>query len=225
MTRRFGKPRVRPGSASRPRRNGLRRDRTRPPATAGRGGRRRRRRTGPSSVPATSFRSAMDQEGQCAFVHRIFALHEITNDLSGPWWLRKIFPLSCRKQRRSLVFQPNRDPSMLYAILCYHDEDIVGSWTREQDAAVMTKLSGRAGQACKTGPARPGGAAAADDVGDHAAQGRSARGDRRPLCRDQGAAARLLPDRLQQSRRARSTSRAISPRPIPAAPTKSVPSA
>jgi hypothetical protein len=29
---------------------------------------------------------------------------------------------------------------MLYAILCYHDEDLVGSWTREQDAAVMTKL-------------------------------------------------------------------------------------
>jgi hypothetical protein len=29
---------------------------------------------------------------------------------------------------------------MLYAILCYHDEDLVGSWTREQDAAVMSKL-------------------------------------------------------------------------------------
>ncbi len=29
---------------------------------------------------------------------------------------------------------------MLYAILCYHDEDTVGSWTREQDAAVMQKL-------------------------------------------------------------------------------------
>ena len=30
---------------------------------------------------------------------------------------------------------------MLYAILCYHDEDHVGSWTQEQDAAVMQKLS------------------------------------------------------------------------------------
>jgi hypothetical protein len=29
---------------------------------------------------------------------------------------------------------------MLYAILCYHDEDFVGSWTREQDASVMSKL-------------------------------------------------------------------------------------
>ena len=30
---------------------------------------------------------------------------------------------------------------MLYAILCYHDEDEVGSWSKEQDAAVMTKLA------------------------------------------------------------------------------------
>jgi hypothetical protein len=30
---------------------------------------------------------------------------------------------------------------MLYAILCYHDEDHVGFWTKEQDAAVMTKLA------------------------------------------------------------------------------------
>jgi hypothetical protein len=30
---------------------------------------------------------------------------------------------------------------MLYAILCYHDEDAVGSWTKAQDAAVMEKLT------------------------------------------------------------------------------------
>jgi hypothetical protein len=30
---------------------------------------------------------------------------------------------------------------MLYAILCYHDEDFVGSWSREQDAAVMEKIA------------------------------------------------------------------------------------
>ena len=30
---------------------------------------------------------------------------------------------------------------MLYAILCYHDEDTVGSWSKEQDAAVMQKLT------------------------------------------------------------------------------------
>ena len=30
---------------------------------------------------------------------------------------------------------------MLYAILCYHNEDVVGSWSKEQDAAVMDKLA------------------------------------------------------------------------------------
>src|ERR1700761_5669159 len=31
---------------------------------------------------------------------------------------------------------------MLYAILCYHDEDLVGSWSKEQDSAVMSRLAG-----------------------------------------------------------------------------------
>ena len=30
---------------------------------------------------------------------------------------------------------------MLYAILCYHEEDFVGSWSKEQDEAVMKKLA------------------------------------------------------------------------------------
>ena len=30
---------------------------------------------------------------------------------------------------------------MLYAILCYHDEDLVGSWSKEQDQEVMKKLA------------------------------------------------------------------------------------
>jgi hypothetical protein len=29
---------------------------------------------------------------------------------------------------------------MLYALLCYNDEDMVFSWTKEQDDAVMAKL-------------------------------------------------------------------------------------
>jgi hypothetical protein len=29
---------------------------------------------------------------------------------------------------------------MQYAILCYHSEDVVCSWTKEEDDAVMTKL-------------------------------------------------------------------------------------
>ena len=30
---------------------------------------------------------------------------------------------------------------MLYAILCYDSEDVVGSWSKEEDAAVMAKLA------------------------------------------------------------------------------------
>lgn len=29
---------------------------------------------------------------------------------------------------------------MMYAILCYHEEDVVCSWSKEEDAAVMAKL-------------------------------------------------------------------------------------
>jgi hypothetical protein len=30
---------------------------------------------------------------------------------------------------------------MLYAILCYHSEDVVGSWSKEEDDAVMGRLA------------------------------------------------------------------------------------
>ena len=30
---------------------------------------------------------------------------------------------------------------MLYALLCYHSEDVVFSWTKEQDDAVIAKLA------------------------------------------------------------------------------------
>ena len=31
---------------------------------------------------------------------------------------------------------------MLYAILCYHDENLVWSWSKEEDAALMDKIGG-----------------------------------------------------------------------------------
>jgi hypothetical protein len=82
------------------------------------------------------------QQGERAFVHRIFAFMlgnpatisvravcaKYFRSLSAPGILQRL-PIK-REQRR-----------MLYAILCYHDEDFVGSWTREQDAAVMQKLA------------------------------------------------------------------------------------
>src|SRR3546814_18445692 len=30
---------------------------------------------------------------------------------------------------------------MLYAILCYNEEDVVGAWTKDEDDAVMAKLA------------------------------------------------------------------------------------
>ena len=30
---------------------------------------------------------------------------------------------------------------MLYALLCYNSEDIVGSWSKEEDDAVMARLA------------------------------------------------------------------------------------
>jgi hypothetical protein len=44
---------------------------------------------------------------------------------------------------------------MLYTILCYHSEKVVGSWTPEQDMAVMDKLAGiqtKLAQQGKLGP-------------------------------------------------------------------------
>jgi hypothetical protein len=42
------------------------------------------------------------------------------------------------------LIRPREDQEtqlMLYAILCYNSEDIVGAWTKDEDDAVMTKLA------------------------------------------------------------------------------------
>ena len=113
---------------------------------------------------------------------------------------------------------------MLYAILCYNSEDVVCAWSKEQDDAVMAKLAVVQEKLDQAGPARAGGAAAADHRGDDAAQGpRAAAGDRRAVRRDQGTAARLLRGRMRRISRRRSRSRASSARPIRAAPMRSGP--
>src|SRR5258708_20438194 len=55
-------------------------------------------------------------------------VQNISDSVSAPGILVR----PCHKQ------EPFR---MLYAILCYHDEDFTGSWTKEQDVAVMKKLA------------------------------------------------------------------------------------
>ena len=44
---------------------------------------------------------------------------------------------------------------MLYAILCYHDEDVVCAWSKEEDEAVMARL-GAVSPTSSPGPASSG---------------------------------------------------------------------
>jgi hypothetical protein len=44
---------------------------------------------------------------------------------------------------------------MLYAILCYNDEKVVGSWTKEEDDAVMARLDVVHQQVAKQGKLGP----------------------------------------------------------------------
>src|SRR5687768_12618469 len=44
---------------------------------------------------------------------------------------------------------------MLYAILCYNDEDVVGSWSKEEDDAVMARLDAVHQKLAKNGKLGP----------------------------------------------------------------------
>src|ERR1700709_2860352 len=83
----------------------------------------------------------MHQQSERAFVHLNFAPCFSKKTLAARTILAKYLrSLSAPGILDRLPIK--RDPSaMLYAILCYHDEDAVGSWSKEHDAAVMTKLA------------------------------------------------------------------------------------
>jgi hypothetical protein len=49
--------------------------------------------------------------------------------------------LPCRRAGSSFVFKKRSFPPMQYAILCYHDENVVCAWSKAEDAAVMAKLA------------------------------------------------------------------------------------
>ena len=44
---------------------------------------------------------------------------------------------------------------MLYTILCYNDEDVVSSWSKEEDAAVMARLTAVQDRLTKAGKMGP----------------------------------------------------------------------
>ena len=47
----------------------------------------------------------------------------------------------CRFAASSFVYPVKGMSHMLYAILCYHNEDVVTSWSKEEDDAVLAKRS------------------------------------------------------------------------------------
>jgi len=84
----------------------------------------------------------VNQQSERAFVHFCPSLSQIE---------REHYRLTFAAQNTSAILSETLLPirpwtkqeplAMLYAILCYHDEDFVGSWTKEQDVAVMKKLA------------------------------------------------------------------------------------
>src|SRR5690606_28293395 len=54
-----------------------------------------------------------------------------------------------------LETDPTGSPSMKYAILCYHAENVVCAWSKEQDDAVMAKLTGILERRAKAGQVGP----------------------------------------------------------------------
>src|SRR5437868_1501763 len=88
------------------------------------------------------FGAAVNEQGQRAFVHRILASYiDRQATLAGCVSAAKYFRYPVGDVRTHSSSNQQELLRMLYAILCYHDEDTVGSWTKEQDAAVMKKLA------------------------------------------------------------------------------------
>jgi hypothetical protein len=49
----------------------------------------------------------------------------------------------------------SRESVMLYAVLCYHEEDVVSSWSRQEEQAVMGRLSVIQDRVAKSGKMGP----------------------------------------------------------------------
>jgi hypothetical protein len=84
----------------------------------------------------------VNEQGEGAFVHRIFASYiDRQATLAGRVSTAKYFRYPVGNVRTPSSSNQQEFCRMLYAILCYHDEDTVASRTKEQDAAVMKKLA------------------------------------------------------------------------------------
>src|SRR4051794_7103975 len=83
------------------------------------------------------------QEDERAPAHRVLLVRRVVRARGA------ILPASrpagffrgdCRPRPYSFVLRTRTRRLMLYAILCYNDEEIVGSWSKDEDDAVMAKL-------------------------------------------------------------------------------------
>lgn len=81
---------------------------------------------------------------------------------------------------------------MFYAILAYHEEAAVESWSRDEDAALMDDLLKVNDRLTREGRLGAGCSAWRDETCGNLARPRGRHNHRRPFCRDQGTAARFL---------------------------------
>ena len=91
---------------------------------------------------------------------------------------------------------------MQYAILCYHDENVVCAWSKEEDDAVMAKLSGVQDKLARQGKLGPVVRLLPTTAATTLRKDREpAAGARRAVRRNQRAAVGLLRGRLRLSGR------------------------
>src|ERR1043166_2890763 len=88
----------------------------------------------------SSFRGArrLRANPKSGGVDRDFRVRQKTR---APEWRKQISFHAVSAPGSLVRLAQQRHSRMLYAILCYHDEDLVGSWSKEHDAAVMQKLA------------------------------------------------------------------------------------
>jgi hypothetical protein len=90
------------------------------------------------------FGSTVNEQSKRSLVHRNPASLAFGNRADPAGLHFRYKNISAWLSEAAILARPwmkRKPPPMLYAILCYHDEDLVGSWTRDQDAAVMSKLA------------------------------------------------------------------------------------
>jgi hypothetical protein len=107
----------------------------------------------PCRIKVISFvlGSGDDDEGAALMVPSFVSYHVQSSEICG----RSQAPRSAKKSHRPQVSNDQEPKRMLYAILCYNDEDVVWSWSQEEEKKVMGRLAvvrDRLAKAGKLGP-------------------------------------------------------------------------